>query len=191
MQKITEQASIHLFVNLLSGDWKLLYSMEKKVFRSRVSVLYVPILGALLCIGWFASKSSGNFVPLIILGSCTVFTLFAFRSINYVLTDKEIFVYYFGFNTGKFFISAISSVERSYNPFAGAAASAKKLQFQFKRGYKWDRYFSESPFLQTILPLISPVREQEFLETLKSINPNIQINVTDKKGWWRFWDWDI
>jgi hypothetical protein len=39
--------------------------------------------------------------------------------------------------------------------------------------------------------LISPVREQEFLDTLKEINPNISIRVSNKKGWWRFWDWDI
>jgi hypothetical protein len=39
--------------------------------------------------------------------------------------------------------------------------------------------------------LISPVREQEFLEALKTVNPSIQITVSDKKGVWRFWDWDI
>ena len=168
------------------------YRMEKKVFKSRVGMIYIHILIALLFIGWSASKSSGNYVPLIILGSCAVFAFFAFRSIKYILTEKEIVVYYLGFNTGKFFLSAITSVERSYNPLDAPAASGKRLRFKFKEGYKWSRYFSNSPFFIILNPAISPVREEEFLETLKAINPNIQINVTDKKGlWWRFLGWDI
>ena len=165
--------------------------MEKKVFRSRISLLYIPIFGLLLLLGWFPSKISGNSVGLIIMGITIVFALFAFLSIRYVLTCKEISVYYLWFNVGKIYISAITSVERSYNPLSALAASAKRLRFNFKRGYKWDVHFSNSPFLVTILPSISPVREQEFLETLKTINPDIQINVIDKKGWWRFWDWDF
>ena len=39
--------------------------------------------------------------------------------------------------------------------------------------------------------LISPVREQEFIKELKSLNPNIMINVPDKRGIWRIQDWDI
>jgi hypothetical protein len=39
--------------------------------------------------------------------------------------------------------------------------------------------------------LISPVREQEFIQELKSLNPNIVINVPEKKGLWRIQDWDI
>ena len=39
--------------------------------------------------------------------------------------------------------------------------------------------------------IISPVREQEFIQELKSLNPNIVINVPDKKGLWRIQDWDI
>jgi len=165
--------------------------MEKKVFRSRISLLYVPVFGTLLYFGWFISKVSGNFLGLIIIGVTTVFCIFTFRSMRYVLTEKEIRMYFLWINIGKIFISGIASVERSYNPFGAPATSAKRLRFNFKRGYKWHAYFSNSPFLVTILPSISPVREREFLETLKILNPDIQINVNDKKGWWRFWDWDF
>ena len=165
--------------------------MEKKVFRSRISVLYIPIFGSLLLLGGHTSKIIGNFVPLVIIGITTVFILFAFRSIHYVLTEKEIQFRYLWRSRGKIYISAITSVERSYNPLNALAASMKRLSFNFKRGYKWHIHFSDSPFLVTILPSISPVQEQKFLETLKTLNPDIQINVTDKKGWWRFWDWDI
>jgi hypothetical protein len=39
--------------------------------------------------------------------------------------------------------------------------------------------------------LISPVREQEFINELKSINSHIYVNVPVKNGIWRIWDWDI
>ena len=39
--------------------------------------------------------------------------------------------------------------------------------------------------------VISPVREQEFIEALKVADPDIYINVPIKKGIWRFGDWDI
>jgi hypothetical protein len=82
-------------------------------------------------------------------------------------------------------ISVIVSIERSYDQFGGIATSMKRLRFRFKKGYKWNIGWATAP-------LISPVREQEFLELLKSINPNIQINVIDKKGrWWSLWGWDI
>ena len=160
--------------------------MERKVFRSRISVLFIPIFVAFLFFGWFMSKVSGDFVGLIIIGICFIFGFFAIRSLYYVVTNSEIQVYYMWGFMGKPFsrmlISAITSVERSYYPYA-AATSLKRLRIRFKKGYKWYRY--------GFIPVISPVREQEFLETLKAINPNIQIDVNDKKGWWRIWDWDF
>ncbi|MDR0364732.1 MAG: PH domain-containing protein [Bacteroidales bacterium] len=39
--------------------------------------------------------------------------------------------------------------------------------------------------------LISPVKEQEFIEELKAVNPDIYVRVPDKKGIWRVHDWDI
>ena len=124
----------------------------------------------------------------------TVFYVFAIRSLYYVLTDKEILVYYMWGLLGKpytrFHISGITSVKRSYLPFSSVSASIKGLNIGFKNGYKWERFFSTLAYVP-IFPAISPVREKEFLEMLKAINPDIQINVTDKKGWWRFWDWDF
>ena len=169
--------------------------MEEKNFRfrSRVSALYIIIFGALLYLGWIVSGLTG----LIIFGIVIIFCGFTFFSIHYVLTDREIQVYHswglFGKPFGKIYISAIVSVERSYNPLNAPAASLKRLLFHFKKGYKWHHFLpvSENPLAMIMYPSISPVREQELLEILKTINPNIQINVNDKKGWWRFWNWDF
>ena len=46
-------------------------------------------------------------------------------------------------------------------------------------------------FRSRISVLISPDREQEFIEELKAVNPGIYVNIPESKGIWRFWDWDI
>ena len=171
--------------------------MEGKIFRSNISISFLIIMGVLFCAivystgikyGSFFNPHSYFFIGIFIL------IVFAYLSIYYVLTDKEIEIYYlcglFGKPFGKIYIPAITSVERSYNPLNAPAGALKRLRFQFKRGYKWHNFLplSKNPFIIVIYPSISPVREQEFLEILKKINPDIQIKINDKKGWWRFWD---
>ena len=158
--------------------------MKREKYRSRVSALFIPIFGAFLYLGWTTS----GFIGLTFFGTPIVFCIFGFYSMYYVVTDREILCYYSWGLFGKPFvripISGITSVERSHNPWNGLAVSLKRLRLRFDRSYRWNPPWP-------CLPLVSPVREREFLETLKTINPNIQINVNDKKGWWCFWDWDI
>ena len=160
---------------------------RSKTFRSRVSVLIIIVVGAVLYRIWLIDGLTIKYVGF---GTIMILAFFTQFTMHYVLNDNEIQVHYMWGLLGKpfckFHISAITSVERSYNPFNAMAASLKRLHIRFKKGYKWD--FS---LFFHILPLISPVREQEFLEMLKAINPDIQINVNDKKDWWRFWDWDF
>ena len=74
-------------------------------------------------------------------------------------------------------ISDIVSVKRSYNLLASPAFSLKRLRIHFKTGsFDW---------------LISPVREKEFIEALKAINPDIDVCIPEETGKWRLWDWDI
>ena len=76
-------------------------------------------------------------------------------------------------------IADIVSVKRSYNPLSSPAASLKRLRISFKKRAKY-------PYM-----LISPVREREFIEALKAVNPDIRVDIPEKKGVWRIWDWDI
>jgi hypothetical protein len=85
-----------------------------------------------------------------------------------------------GWTTGSVDIWDIVSIRRSYNPISSCAASLKRLEITFRgRSKKYSGM------------LISPVREQEFFDTLKVIKPHIRINAPVKKDVWRFWDWDI
>jgi len=165
--------------------------MEKKIFRSRISVLLIVFLVVFhLGLGYMMSVSFDSFFNLgtyLLIGSF-VFMVLAFRSFYYVLTEKEIQIYYLWGLQGKPYphkipISSIISAERSYTLIG--VGSFKTIRFRLKKGYKWQNS------LWTSTPSVSPVREKEFVEMLKILNPNIQVNINDKEGWWRFWDLDI
>ena len=156
--------------------------MVRKVFKSRVSALYIPVF----CVLFYPLWEVGNFALFVVFGGgFSALCFLIFRSMRYEISDRELLCFYLGGVFSRIPISMISCIERSYNPYNGLAASLKRLRLRFNKGYKWNypNWYC--------LPIISPVREKDFLESLKAINPNIQINVSDKKGWWRFWDWDL
>ncbi len=76
-------------------------------------------------------------------------------------------------------ITKITAIKRSYNPLSSPAASLKRLEIKF--------HHKGLP----MTALISPVRESEFIENLKEINPNIKINISQNQNILRFWDWDF
>jgi len=158
--------------------------MEKKVFRSRISVLLsVIILLAILPVIIVPIVHSDNIFNhgFYVSFGVMIFVIFLLGGIRYEITDEKLLIKMYGFLNGSYSISQITSVERSYNLLSSPAASLKRLRVDIKEGYgKWLPYC-----------LISPVREQEFLETLKRMNPDIDIRVNDKIEWWRFWDWDF
>jgi len=152
--------------------------MERKVFRSRISVAIVIIITVPILIPLIPMIREGNifnpaFYTMI---GVIAFVVLLFCGIRYELTDSHFKVKMWG----EVPLSEIVSVERSYNILSSPAASLKRLKIRFQKGYKFFSFI-----------LISPVCEQEFLETLKKLNPDIYIRVPDKKGWWRIWDWDI
>ena len=151
---------------------------NKKVFRSRISVLMLIFILAIFVPITMPMIKFMIIPGLWIMGITFLFVVFIFSGIRYVITDN-----YLSFNTWgtckhDFPIWRIVSIKRSYNLLSSPAASLKRLCV--------DCSGADFPYL-----LVSPVREREFIETLKAINPNIRVDVTDKKGWWRNWDWDI
>ncbi len=155
--------------------------MERKVFRSRVSVLLIIFILIVMLPGLLLTIRSGNiFNPgFYTIAGVIVFIVLLFSGIRYEITDKQLLFKMWGISSENCPISQIVSVERSYNLLSSPAGSLKRLCIRFKKGYKW-------PFV-----LVSPVREQEFLDCLKKVNPDIYIHVNNKKAWYRIWDWDI
>ena len=151
--------------------------MESKVFRSRVSVLLMVIIFVPLFLPVLPVILSGNIFNstfYTVAGIFVFIVLLAIFGMRCKITEQTLKV-----GMTSFPLSQIVSVERSYNLLSSPAASLKRLSIRFKKGAKY-------PWI-----LISPAREQEFLETLKKYNPEIYIRVENKKGWWRIWDWDI
>jgi len=154
--------------------------MERKVFRSRISVLLIGLILAIfipISIPMFNYKI---YQGLYILGGTLLFMLLLFCGMRYIISENRLhFKVFWVISFGSVYITDIISVVRSYNMLSSPAASLKRLRINFRKSCKW-------PFL-----LISPVREQEFLKILKIHNPNIYIHVNNKRGGWRIWDWDI
>lgn len=157
--------------------------MERKVFRSRMSVLLIAFILMMMLPGFIPTIRSGNiFNPgFYVMTGVMMFIVFIFGGIRYIITDKQLLVKMWGVQYGSVPLTHIKSVKRSYCLLSSPAASLKRLRLiiKFKKGIDW-------PFA-----LISPVREQEFLEKLKEINPDIDIHVKNRKAWYRIWDWDI
>ena len=151
----------------------------EKVFRSRISVLLIGFILIIIIPQLIPMIRYKNYEGLYILIGVLAFILFLFTGMRYVISDGKLYVKMWFIPNGSVNIENIVSVERTYNPLSSAAASLKRLCINFNNRMLF-------PFW-----LISPNREQEFIEELKMINPDIQVNIPNYKGIWRFWDWDI
>ena len=152
----------------------------KKVFRSRISVL---LLGLLLLIFIPTAIPIIKFMiisSLFIMGGTLLFIILLFSGMRYVILDNKLYVkILWCISIEKVDISSIISAERSYNILSSPAASLKRLRIGFKKG-KRCQYL-----------LISPVKEMEFIEELKAVNPDINVNIPVKEGAWCIQDLDI
>jgi len=181
--------------------------MKRKVFRSRISVwiiipfLYIfVILVTRLIKAYQDGMISENVFIFGVLGATVMifsFFLFLFFGLRYSISGTVLYLKTWFISIGTVKIDDIISVERSYftTPypmasflyFVAPSASLKFLYIHYDVSHRNNR----SNWYKPDFWLISPVREQEFIEELKAINPNIYINVPIKKGVWRFWEWDI
>ena len=152
---------------------------EKKVFRSRQSVFLIAFILAIFVPCTIPMIKHMIIPGLLIMGGTFLFMLFLFGGMRYIISGDKLFVKIWTIPSGSVKIADIISVERSYNPLSSPAASLKRLRISLGKKSKF-------PYM-----LISPVREQEFIEELKTINPDIYVNVPVKKGIWRIQDWDI
>ncbi len=148
-------------------------------FRSRISVVillfllavFIPIL---LIENSFQSNGEMIMAYTVLFGSSGLI-LFVFLSLNYQIDNEHLTIHLGPFSYQKIKISDIEKVERSYNPLSSPAASLTRLYIRSKEKDM----------------LISPADEDEFIRLLLSRNRNIQVNITNKGGWWRFWNWDV
>ena len=150
---------------------------QKKTFRSRISVLLVLFTLAIFIptgIRVFSQNSCQAFYGLV---GTLLFVIFILCGMRYIISGEKLYVKLWFIPCGSKDIKDIVSVKRSYNLLSSPAASLKRLNIHVTS--------SSTPLL------ISPVREDEFIESLKVINPNIDVHIPETTGIWRFWDWDF
>ena len=152
---------------------------NQKVFRSRISVFLLVFLLAVFISCTIPLINQMIISGLYIMGGMFVFVVFLFSGMRYIVSGDKLYVRLWTIPMKNVDILKITSVERSYNTLASTAVSLKRLRLCLGNGAKF-------PFM-----LISPVRELEFIETLKRINPNINVHIPVKKGSWRVMDLDI
>lgn len=149
---------------------------DKKVFRSRISVLLLGLIMAIFIPISLPMFQRNSIIDVCVIGGLLLFILFIFTGIRYIVSENKILLKMWFIPMGSINILEISSLKRSYNPLSSPACSLKRLA-----AYRYGNLYA----------LLSPVREQEFIEELIAINPRIQLNVSAKRGLWRIWDWDI
>ena len=152
--------------------------MKHKTFRSRISILMTGLILAAMFYPIITTFLHRGYYGFYTLGGVSLFILI-FCGIRYIISGEKLYLKMWFIPNGSANIKDIVSIERSYNILSAPAISLKRLSIRFKKG---------SP---NIWWLISPVREKEFIDMLKTVNPNIEVNIPEKKEIWRFWDWDI
>lgn len=149
---------------------------EKKVFRSRVSILLVAPLLAIFIPITIPMIKDVIISEILIVSGMFLFIALLFFGIRYIISDDTLYMKIWCIPSGSVKISSITSIKRSYNPLSSPATSLKRLRLDFRKSEKY-------PYM-----LISPVRETIFIEELKAVNPDIKIEVPIKKGIWRIQD---
>lgn len=148
-------------------------------FRSRVSiVLLLFLVGSI--VPAFIIESNANEQSEMLLAYGILFgsiglVLALLFTMRYEIDENNLYIKLGPVALGTIPIKKIEKVERSYNPLSSPAASLKRLHV------KADGKDA----------LISPAEENEFIRLLQTRNPSIQVNIEEKDGWWKFWNWDL
>jgi hypothetical protein len=154
-------------------------SPRPKVFRSRISVLLIAIILAAFILTFALVSQDEADLGLYMLGGFFFLVMFLLTGMRYIISGSKLSLKICFISGWSVDIADIRLVERSYNPLSSPAASLKRLHILIKGKTK------------LLHILISPVKEQMFIHELKALNPDIVVNVPEKKGTWHIWDWDI
>jgi len=147
-------------------------------FRSRYSIILLVIaLAPAVFMTYEFIKQPDFRIILVLIGYVGIVMMVS--GFRYIIADHKLISMIWTIKIGEVEISSMTKIKRSYLVLSSNAGSLKRLYITLKGG-------SPNSFL-----LISPNNETEFLRALKEINPKIDINVPNKKGKFRFWDWDI
>jgi uncharacterized membrane protein YdfJ with MMPL/SSD domain len=158
----------------------------KRVFRSRISVFIIVFILGIFIMAAIPIFQRGICQGMNSLVPAFVFFVFLFCGMRYIISGDKLYLKIWMIPSGSVSIADIISIERSYKqPISSPAASFKRLRIDLT-GVKFGLKGAKFPYL-----LISPIREREFIEALKAVNPDIIVQVSVKNRVWRVQDWDV
>ncbi len=135
--------------------------MKKTVYRSRVSVglaaiCYGSVLACAIPLGFDFVLGGAIVIVAILLFMSYFLFMIRYEIVGNKLVVKNVF-------TNVYDLNKLLSVSSSHTLLASPASSLHRLELRFS-----------SPKLPLV---ISPRRQDEFIAQLRSINPNIEVNV--------------
>lgn len=132
-------------------------------YKSKVDVWLVVLIFAPAVYLLYTSLNSAEYGAVIILLLSVLFVAYLFLTTEYKITQTALNIKA-GFIVDKnIAISEIKSVQKTNNMLSSPALSLDRLEIKY--GNKFD-------FI-----LISPVRKEEFVKELLSVNPDIQVTI--------------
>ena len=127
-------------------------------------IIWGAILGVLAMTGYYLTKEI-NITAIIIVTVVNVPIVVIMYAIwfktGYFVNEQSLIVKIGPYTEREIDIANIISLKRSYNVLASPANSLKRLKVNYRGG----------------MVLISPARENEFLDLLSKLNPRIKIEV--------------
>jgi hypothetical protein len=148
----------------------------KIIFESRISVLLSIIVWPSVLVPYIffikqivINNNKDYILPFIIFSIVIVLLGFIWSGVRYVIDNNKLVIKIRWIKYGRFDITEISKISRSYCILSAPANSLKRLKCEFNRG-------SRFPFI-----LISPMNEDEFIRMLLETNPSIEIDLKNNK----------
>lgn len=156
-----------------------------KVYRSRIGVVLTIISwGILLLISaaMFLKALQTGFsqpLPLVLFVLIIVFFGVVWFSTRYIIDGDWLRIKIGPVVADSIYIPNIFEVRRSYSFLSAPATSRKRLALRMKSG-------SKKGFV-----LVSPEKEEEFLNQLHERNTDMQIDLHSARKRWKIWNWDF
>lgn len=139
----------------------------KKLFKSKIGLeLVIPLFLLFGTVLFLNVKDNTSWLGLAILLPVIVFIVYLFINTNYTIEGNSLIVKS-GFIINKTIdIKQIKKISETYDPISSPATSLDRL----------DIVYGHSKHI-----IISPKLKKEFIETIISLNPNIEIKLKKSK----------
>ncbi len=139
----------------------------KKLFKSKIGLeLVIPLFLLFGTVLFLNVKDNTSWLGLAILLPVIVFIVYLFMNTNYTIEGNSLIVKS-GFIINKTIdIKQIKKISETYDPISSPAISLDRL----------DIVYGHSKHI-----IISPKLKKEFIETIISLNPNIEIKLKKSK----------